>query len=53
MAEGRREGDPDILIADAAKAREILKWEPKYPDLEDIVETAWNWHKKLNSNYIA
>jgi UDP-glucose 4-epimerase len=51
--EGRREGDPDILIADAAKAREILKWEPKYPDLEDIVETAWNWHKKLNSNYIA
>lgn len=47
--EDRREGDPDILIADSKKARKILLWEPKFSNLNDIVETAWNWHKKLKS----
>jgi len=41
----RRKGDPARLIADSSKAREILNWEPQY-DLEDIIRTAWNWHKK-------
>ena len=31
------------------KAEEILKWKPQIPELEDIVESAWNWHKKINS----
>ena len=44
--EGRREGDPDFLIANADKAEEILNWTPKY-DLTKIVESAWAWHKKL------
>lgn len=43
----RREGDPAILIADSQKAIDILDWKPKYNDLETIVKTAWNWHKKL------
>lgn len=43
----RREGDPDILVADSSKIREKLGWEPKY-DLETIIESAWNWHKKIN-----
>lgn len=45
--EDRRPGDPDILVANSEKASRILKWHPKY-DLEQIVESAWNWHKKLH-----
>lgn len=45
----RRAGDPPELIADSKKAKEILKWEPKYFDLETIISSAWNWHKKLNN----
>ena len=44
----RRPGDPDILIADSKKAEEILKWKPQITELEDIVESAWQWHKKIN-----
>ncbi|MFA7676394.1 MAG: UDP-glucose 4-epimerase GalE [Candidatus Shapirobacteria bacterium] len=43
----RRAGDPPELIADSKKAREILKWEPKYFDLETIMTSAWNWHKQF------
>lgn len=44
----RREGDPDILIADSSKIKEKLGWSPQY-DLEKIVESAWKWHKKINA----
>lgn len=40
----RRAGDPAVLIASAEKAREKLGWTPKYSSLENIIETAWNWH---------
>lgn len=39
----RREGDPAALVADASKAREVLGWEPAYPELKAIVQHAWNW----------
>lgn len=42
----RREGDPDILVADSKKIRNILKWDPEFSSLDKIVENAWNWHKK-------
>ena len=38
-----RPGDPSHLVADASKARDVLKWEPRYPDLASIIETAWQW----------
>jgi UDP-glucose-4-epimerase GalE len=38
----RRPGDPPVLVADPAKAKEILGWEPKY-SLEDMISTAWQW----------
>ncbi len=41
----RRRGDPPVLIADSTKAKKILGWQPQY-SLEDIIKTAWNWHKK-------
>uniref|UniRef100_UPI0026EAF9C0 GDP-mannose 4,6-dehydratase n=1 Tax=Methanobrevibacter gottschalkii TaxID=190974 RepID=UPI0026EAF9C0 len=43
----RREGDPDVLIADSTKIKDELGWTPQY-DLEQIVESAWKWHKKIN-----
>lgn len=40
----RRPGDPDRLVASSDKAMRVLGWKPKFPKLEDIVDTAWNWH---------
>lgn len=40
----RRPGDPPILVADATAAHRLLGWQPRFPDLDVIVETAWSWH---------
>jgi UDP-glucose-4-epimerase GalE len=40
----RRPGDPPSLYADATKAVRVLKWRPKFTDIDDIVATAWQWH---------
>ncbi|GEN94772.1 UDP-glucose 4-epimerase GalE [Pediococcus ethanolidurans] len=42
----RRPGDPDTLVAKSDKAREVLKWQPKYDDIHEIIKTAWNWTQK-------
>src|SRR5437763_4067001 len=42
----RRPGDPPKLVASAAKAISELGWKPQYPKLEDIVKTAWEWHRE-------
>jgi len=47
----RRPGDPPRLVAAAEKARRELGWQPKYPKLEEIVRTAWAWHKAHPSGY--
>lgn len=41
----RRAGDPAVLIASSTKAKEILGWTPKHDSLEEIIATAWKWHK--------
>jgi len=43
----RRPGDPAILVAANDKARRVLGWSPRYPDLETIVSSAWKWHRKI------
>ena len=48
VVDERRDGDPARLIADSSKIREKLGWTPQY-DLSQIVESAWMWHKKINS----
>ena len=40
----RRIGDPPKLISDCRKAKRNIGWNPQYPDLETIIETAWKWH---------
>ncbi len=47
----RRPGDPPRLIAGADKARNVLGWKPEYPDLKDIVESAWQWHQAHPDGY--
>jgi UDP-glucose 4-epimerase len=47
----RRAGDPPQLVAAADKARDVLGWKPRYPDLEMIIETAWNWHRTHPRGY--
>ncbi len=39
----RREGDPTRLVADPTSAQTELRWQPRYPDLETIIEHAWRW----------
>jgi len=39
----RRPGDPPELWADAGLARSLLGWAPRYPSLDQMVETAWAW----------
>jgi UDP-arabinose 4-epimerase len=43
-AAARRPGDPPALVADPARAVELLGWRPKYSDLETIICTALAWH---------
>jgi len=42
----RRRGDPAILIATQEKATNTLDWCPRFSGLDNIVATAWNWHRK-------
>ncbi|MCH8923033.1 MAG: UDP-glucose 4-epimerase GalE, partial [Planctomycetes bacterium] len=47
----RRPGDPPELIACADRARRVLDWQPRYTDIESIVETAWRWHRTHPDGY--
>lgn len=47
----RREGDPAVLIASSEKIRRELNWQPKFPKLEDILKSAWEWHKSFPNGY--
>ena len=41
----RRAGDPARLFANNTKAKDILGWNPKYTNIKDIIQTAWNWEQ--------
>jgi UDP-glucose 4-epimerase len=47
----RRPGDPARLIASSEKISRELGWKPGCPDLETIVETAWQWHRNHPDGY--
>lgn len=51
LERARRPGDPPRLVAAAERAISELGWKPKYPRLEDIVSTAWNWHRQNPKGY--
>lgn len=47
----RRGGDPDSLVADSTKAREILGWKPKHESVDQVIATAWKWHQNHPNGY--
>ncbi len=47
----RRPGDPARLVADAARIRHELGWQPAIPDLHHMVETAWKWRLNHPGGY--
>lgn len=47
----RRAGDLPVLVADNAKIKRELGWEPQYDNLHAIIETAWRWHSAHPHGY--
>jgi UDP-glucose 4-epimerase len=47
----RRAGDPARLVASSEKIRRELGWKPEHDDLQDIIASAWQWHKTHPKGY--
>jgi len=44
---GRRPGDPAVVLANPAYAKEFLDWQAKYSDLDTLLSTTWRIYEKL------
>ena len=42
----KRSGDPDMLVSNSMRASKELNWHPKYDNLDEIIASAWKWHRK-------
>ena len=51
VEEERRAGDPAVLIASSERARKILGWKPQHNSLEEIIRTAWKWHRSHKEGF--
>ncbi len=47
--QNRRPGDIAQVYANTKKFKKILKWKPKYNNINSILKSSINWEKKLNS----
>ena len=47
----RRPGDAPVLVASSERIIEELGWQPKHPRMEDIVRSAWEWHRTHPNGY--
>jgi UDP-glucose 4-epimerase len=48
----RRPGDPPKLVASSEGGiKSKLGWKPEYPDLADIIKSAWDWHRRHPLGY--
>jgi UDP-glucose 4-epimerase len=47
----RRPGDAPRLVASSARIRSELGWQPRHPDLREIVASAWEWHSSHPHGY--
>ncbi len=47
----RRPGDPARLVASPALIHKELGWETKHSSLEEIISSAWEWHRKHPHGY--
>ena len=46
----RRAGDPEVLIANNSKARELLGWNAQFSKLDTIISTSLKWHMSYKDN---
>ena len=46
----RREGDVEKLISDTSKLLKYIKWQPKYNDLKEIINSSIKWEEKINAS---
>jgi UDP-glucose 4-epimerase len=51
LERARRPGDPPRLVASAEKAFSELGWKPQFATLQDIVSSAWRWHRDHPKGY--
>jgi UDP-glucose 4-epimerase len=49
--EAPRPGDPAELVADSARAKSMLKWNPTMSSLQTIIQTAWTWRTRHPRGY--
>jgi UDP-glucose 4-epimerase len=47
----RRAGDPATLVASSERIRKELGWQPCFPELQAIVASAWEWHRRHPEGY--
>lgn len=47
----RRAGDPSILIASSERAQQELGWKPNFTGADEIIASAWKWHKNYPSGF--
>lgn len=47
----RRPGDPAVLVASSERIRRELGWQPRYPSLDAIVGSAWEWYREHPHGY--
>ena len=47
----RRPGDPARLVAGSDRIKKDLGWNPRFPELRTIIETAWEWHRSHPNGY--
>jgi len=50
--DGRRAGDPAVLVASPAKIINELGWSPRYTAISEIIRTAWEWHRRHAQGYL-
>jgi UDP-glucose 4-epimerase len=48
----RRPGDPDQLVADISRTKELLNWKPEHSSIDNIVRSAVQWYKQTNKKEI-
>ncbi|MCD6384892.1 UDP-glucose 4-epimerase GalE [Candidatus Sumerlaeota bacterium] len=47
----RRPGDPPVLIASSHRLKKELGWQLKYPEIHQIIDSAWCWYLKHPDGY--
>jgi UDP-glucose 4-epimerase len=51
VEEGRRAGDPPMLVAASERIRDVLGWRPRKPEIETMIADAWAWHQANPDGY--